>query len=99
MFSCSNDTTVKLWSLRSVYEQGVEDRFVSNLSSLVTLNDDSDYVRAIDYSANLNTLYSCCDNGIVRQWDVDLAKIVSEYTPKVLRLLIYLLQSGLDRNL
>lgn len=83
VFSCSNDTTIKLWSLKNVYEQGAEDNFVNNLSSLVTLNDDSDYVRAIDYSANLNSLYSCCDNGTVRQWDVELGKIVSEYSANV----------------
>ena len=44
---------------------------------MVTLNDDSDYIRAIDYSSINNSLYSCCDNGIVRQWDVELAKIVT----------------------
>jgi hypothetical protein len=36
------------------------------LRSVVTMNDDIDYIRAIDYSAYNNTLYSVCDNGIVR---------------------------------
>jgi hypothetical protein len=53
------------------------------LNSLVTYNDDYDYVRAIDYSLFSNSLYSCCDNGVVRRWDIELQKIVSQYPDNV----------------
>jgi len=44
----------------------------------LTLNDDSDYVRAIDFSVFNSSLYSASDSGIVRQWDVNAGKLVSE---------------------
>lgn len=51
------------------------------MNSIMTLNDDSDYVRAIDYSEYKHALYSACDNGIVRMWDINLGKIVTQINP------------------
>ena len=92
VFSCSNDTTIKLWSVKGIYEQGVEDDYVSKIGAMVTLNDDSDYIRAIDYSSFNNSLYSCCDNGIVRQWEVELAKIVTQYSPGEVSVIMMLMR-------
>ena len=36
-------------------------------------------MRAIDYSEHKNLLYSACDNGTVRLWDVNMGKIISNY--------------------
>ena len=47
----------------------------------MTLNDDADYVRAMEYNEYKNTLYSVCDSGIVRLWDINLGKIVSSINP------------------
>jgi WD40 repeat protein len=49
------------------------------LKSFHTLNEDYDYVRAIDYSSISNVLYSAADNGIIRQWDVNIGEIMNEY--------------------
>lgn len=38
---------------------------------MATLNQDTDYVRAIDYSSQAGSLYSIADNGFVRLWDVN----------------------------
>ena len=45
VFSCSNDTTIKLWSLDGI------DKQQKNIGSKVNLNEDYDYVHAIAYSA------------------------------------------------
>lgn len=42
---------------------------VQRVRSIWNLNDDTDYVRQIDYS-NQGILYSIAENGFVRQWDV-----------------------------
>ena len=49
VFSCSNDTTIKLWSLKEVYDDPYNE-MVKNLRSTFTLDEDYDYVRCIDYS-------------------------------------------------
>lgn len=43
-----------------------------------TLNEDYDYVRAIDYSNQNQALYSAADNGIVRMWDLNIGSLKSE---------------------
>lgn len=73
MFSCSNDTTIKLWST----EHAGQPQSAVPVKSLLTLNDDYDYVRAIDYCQMKATLFSCADNGIVRQWDIVEGKQVA----------------------
>ncbi|CDW87994.1 UNKNOWN [Stylonychia lemnae] len=78
VFSCSNDTTIKIWSLRKFYRQLNDIQTQARMRSVVSLNDDIDYIRAIDYSSFNNTLYSVCDNGIVRQWDVDAATLAGQ---------------------
>jgi WD40 repeat protein len=52
------------------------------MTSILTLNDDSDYVRAMDYSQHKNLLYSASDNGVVRLWDINLGKIISVLNPQ-----------------
>jgi WD40 repeat protein len=42
------------------------------------LNEEFDYVRAIDFSAHSNSLYSIADSGIVRHWDVNVGKVVAD---------------------
>jgi len=66
VFSCSNDTTIKIWSLRKGFDNPLSIQKPKRIRSIVTLNDDIDYIRAFDYSAYNNTLYSICDNGVVR---------------------------------
>ena len=66
VISCSNDTTIKLWSLGGL--SLLDD--VKAVSSKATLNEDRDYVRAIAYSEYSSLLYSAADNGVVRQWDL-----------------------------
>lgn len=66
VFSCSNDTTIKLWSLSKTYNTLKDDNEIRKINSISTLNDDIDYVRAIDFSSYNSSLYSACDNGIVR---------------------------------
>jgi WD40 repeat protein len=78
VFSCSNDTTIKLWDISKVYDKQFS-HDVLNMNSISTLNDDADYIRAIDFSSFNHSLYSCCDNGIVRQWDVNLETVIAEY--------------------
>lgn len=67
MISCSNDTTIKLWSLSGNILLGRD----NVISSKATLNEDKDYVRAIAYSEHASLLYSAADNGVVRQWDIN----------------------------
>jgi WD40 repeat protein len=45
---------------------------------MLTLNEDYDYVRAIDYSNFNNSLFSASDNGIVKKWDINIGGIISE---------------------
>lgn len=68
MFSCSNDTTIKVWSLKDAMESDSPN--TERVKSIWTLNDDTDYVNQIDYSSHQGTLYSIAENGYVRQWDV-----------------------------
>ena len=77
VFSCSNDTTIKIWNLTPVYEQSDH---ALHVKPIATLHDDSDYVRAIAYSNHLNTLYSIADNGVIRLWDINCEKLISEYS-------------------
>jgi WD40 repeat protein len=64
------------------------------------LNDDYDYVRAIDFSSHTNSLYSCCDNGDVRRWDIELGKIVTQYSDNVRSIEFQLfLVKGIGQNL
>lgn len=49
------------------------------MKSIVTLNDEFDYVRAMDYSPVGNFLYSVSDSGIARVWDVNVGKIISSW--------------------
>jgi WD40 repeat protein len=51
---------------------------VQTIKAFHTLNEESDYVRAIDYSYVSNTLFSATDNGIVRQWDVNAISLKAE---------------------
>jgi WD40 repeat protein len=76
VFSCSNDTTIKLWSTQGLSEQEGPPKSVK---SLLTLNDDYDYIRAIDFCQMKSTLFSAADNGIVRQWDIIEGKQVSQF--------------------
>jgi len=48
----------------------------------MTLNDESDYIRTIDYSPVGNVIYSVSDSGIARMWDVNVGKIVAEWSSK-----------------
>jgi len=81
VFSCSNDTTIKLWQLNKVYYQEYrqenENQAVS-IQSLLTLNEDFDYVRAIDFSSYSKCLFSASDNGIVKKWDMNVGGIINE---------------------
>lgn len=77
VFSCSNDTTIKIWSLSNLYED-LSPSKVQTIKAFHTLNEESDYVRAIDYSYVSNTLFSATDNGIVRQWDVNAISLKAE---------------------
>jgi WD40 repeat protein len=43
----------------------------------MTLNDEFDYVRAMDYSSVGNVIYSVSDSGIARVWDVNVGKIIA----------------------
>jgi WD40 repeat protein len=63
VISCSNDTTIKIWSLQGIDPQKGQ---VQTVRALSTLNEDFDYVRAIAYSPVKSVLYSAADNGIVR---------------------------------
>jgi WD40 repeat protein len=42
----------------------------------MTLNEDTDYVRAIDFSEEQGTLFSISDNGFARLWDIEKAKLI-----------------------
>jgi WD40 repeat protein len=68
VISCSNDTTIKLWSLQGIDPLKGQ---VQTVRALSTLNEDFDYVRAIAYSPVKSVLYSAADNGIVRVWDIN----------------------------
>lgn len=82
VISCSNDTTVKLWSLAGLLddgrtEEGEEKKThceTKKIGAVSTLNEDYDYVRGIAYSEASQTLYSAADNGIVRKWDLNASK-------------------------
>ena len=78
VFSCSNDTTIKVWSLKDVL-LNADVGLTKRAQSMWNLNDDSDYVSQIDYSSRQGTLYSIADNGYVRQWDVQSQKILSSH--------------------
>lgn len=68
MFSCSNDTTIKIWMLPDNYEsndeiqKGKKDSFIS-LNSFYTIDCHLDYVRAMKYSKQKNRLFSISDDG------------------------------------
>jgi WD40 repeat protein len=73
VFSCSNDTSIKIWSVKglaplSSYEVAATAR--KTVGSSLNLNEDYDYVRAIAYSGHSQVLFSAADNGIVRRWDL-----------------------------
>lgn len=76
--SCSNDTTIKIWQLKELYEETSFGNERRNIRSLLTLDEDYDYVRAIDYSQYTNYLFSAADNGIVRKWDINVGLIIGE---------------------
>lgn len=74
MFSCSNDTTIKIWNLSKCFDDsGKENAPAKSIKSLATLNEENDYIRAFAFSELRSTLYSIADNGIVKTWDVDVA--------------------------
>jgi WD40 repeat protein len=55
VISCSNDSTIKVWSLNKFLnsqESGSEGDggSVTRVRSVLTLDSDTDYVRGIDYS-------------------------------------------------
>lgn len=74
VFSCSNDTTIKLWSLAGIgeaYSSGKgRSEDAKTFRSRYTFNEDYDYVRGMAYSSYGNVLFSAADNGIVRKWDI-----------------------------
>lgn len=51
MFSCSNDTTIKIWGLADCFHDvNLNDKQAPLFKSTATLNDENDYVRAFAYS-------------------------------------------------
>ena len=46
--------------------------------STLTLNDNLDYVRAIEYNKETNSLFSISDNGFIKFWDINAAKMINE---------------------
>lgn len=82
VFSCSHDTTIKMWKLENEFlKDSGRDQHSKTLRSMHTLNDDSDYVKSIAYSSFANVLFSTADNGVVRKWDLSQGK--SESNRKV----------------
>jgi WD40 repeat protein len=64
--------------LQKAYDTDFNNSEVLNIRPLLTLNEDYDYVRTIDYSNFNNTLFSAADNGIVRMWDINVGKVIAE---------------------
>jgi len=68
VFSCSNDTTIKIWMLPDQHEyidegfKGKKDSFL-RLNSFYTIDCHLDYVRAMKYSKQTNRLFSISDDG------------------------------------
>lgn len=87
LISCSNDTTIKLWRLKTLerYQRNNakirsanQGQQVYRQSAFSTLYDHSDYVRCIDYAA-AGRLFSAADDGKIFQWDLHVEKIAQKY--------------------
>jgi WD40 repeat protein len=71
LISCSNDTTIKIWRLKSLDEYLVDVHKISKQGKMLirsqgpfsSLNDHTDYVRTIDYSKQKGSLFSVSDDG------------------------------------
>lgn len=74
LISCSNDTTIKIWKLDNLHK--IKSQQV--LKPFTTLDDHTDYVRAIDYGRS-GRLYSASDDGEIKLWDLNSEKLLQRY--------------------
>ena len=89
LLSCSNDTTIRVWRLKSnedyikrnqyLYEKK-QGRQTYRQQSISVLHNHTDYVRTMDYSVNLGSLFSASDDGKIFLWDLNVAKIMQKYS-------------------
>ena len=87
LISCSNDTTIKIWRLKSNQEYEQERAILQNSrkgailrqNAYSTFNDHEDYVRKIDYSQSMGRLFSASDDGKLFMWDLHVEKILQKY--------------------
>ncbi len=58
---------------------------IKNKAAVATLNDDTDYVRAIDFSVREGNLYTIADNGFARLYDINKISLVNSFShPQVI---------------
>ena len=65
------------------------------ITSSATLGEDNDYIRAIDFSQDLEKLYSISDNGFVRLWDITKQRKIIEANVIFLFMKIFCSKVGL----
>ena len=90
LVSCSNDTTIKVWRLKSnedylrkqasLKQQRYNKAPTLRQSAFSTFFDHEDYVRAMDYSKSMGRLVSASDDGKVFMWDLHVEKIIQKYS-------------------
>lgn len=88
LLSCSNDTTIRVWRLKSnkeylaknkMFREKNSNRQVYKQHAVSTFQDHTDYVRTMDYSEKMGRLFSASDDGKILYWDLHVEKILQKY--------------------